>query len=58
MYCDFDSDRDEMGENSRLVSESDFEELKNRLKLIFDADPEQFVNDFAIRSKFIVRSLV
>ncbi|CAG7721101.1 unnamed protein product [Allacma fusca] len=38
-----------MGENSRVVSEADFEELKNRLKLIFDADPEQYVNDFAIK---------
>ena len=38
-----------MAENSRTVSEEDFEELKNRLKLIFDADPDQYVNDFAIR---------
>lgn len=44
-------DAEEMGENSRLVSESDFEEIKNRLKLIFDADPDQYVNDFAIKRK-------
>ena len=38
-----------MGETSRLVSEGEFEELKNRLKLIFDADPEQYQNDYALR---------
>jgi len=38
-----------MGESSRLVSEGDFEELKNRLKLIFEADAEQYQNDYAIR---------
>lgn len=31
------------------VSEADFQELKKRLKLIFDADPEQFHNDQSIR---------
>ncbi|KAL1473711.1 hypothetical protein MTO96_021824 [Rhipicephalus appendiculatus] len=31
------------------VSEEDFEELKKRLQMIFDADPEQFHNDYSIK---------
>jgi len=38
-----------MGENSEQVSDGDFDELKRRLQLIFDADPAQYQNDFALR---------
>ncbi|KAL3188697.1 hypothetical protein MRX96_038081 [Rhipicephalus microplus] len=31
------------------VSEEDFEELKKRLQMIFDADPDQFHNDYSIK---------
>ena len=31
------------------VSEKDFLELKQRLKLIFDADPEQYQNDHSLK---------
>ncbi len=49
-----------MGESSRLVAEGDFEELKNRLKLIFDADPEQYQNDYALRRSvsFVISVLI
>ncbi|XP_064481632.1 uncharacterized protein LOC135394698 [Ornithodoros turicata] len=30
------------------VSQEDFDELKKRLQMIFDADPEQFHNDYSI----------
>lgn len=31
------------------VSESDLQELKSRMKLIADADPTQYHNDFSLR---------
>jgi hypothetical protein len=34
---------------SGTVSEKDFADLKNRLKLIFDADPDQYHNDHSLR---------
>lgn len=50
-----------MGESSRLVAETELEELKNRLKLIFEADAEQYQNDYAIQRscsliKFVIHS--
>lgn len=32
----------------RQVSEQDFKDLKSRLKLISDADPEQYHNDHSL----------
>ena len=34
---------------SGTVSEKDFADLKNRLKLIFEADPDQYHNDHSLR---------
>lgn len=38
-----------MAANASQVAESDFKELKSRLQLIFDADPEQHHNDASLR---------
>lgn len=37
-----------MTSQASTVSEQDFKELKNRLKLISDADPEQYHNDHSL----------
>lgn len=31
------------------VNQADLEDLKNRMKLIVSADPQQFQNDFALK---------
>jgi len=37
-----------MSENA-LVPEADFQDLKSRMKLIFEADPSQYHNDFSLK---------
>lgn len=37
-----------MTSQTSVVSDQDFKELKNRLKIITDADPEQYHNDHSL----------
>lgn len=38
-----------MSSQAKQISEQDFKDLKNSLKLIFDADPDQYHNDHSLK---------